>query len=382
MNFTEKLHASIRIALRGPAASRFLRTLGIDPKRYWLLMDLFHKLSSRDEMQGQLGRQDRALKVPAMWFFLLSGVATLFLVLFQAPALPVLGGFTAFTAFILVSVLLSETANSLVNPEEGMALAHQPINGATYTAAKLSHLLNVVIHYVLGLNLLPALASPLLKGGRWFSPLLHLFAAFATGLFIAMFCCSIFGWLIRIVPARRMKSVAQFVQAIPILFFSILRFSPSGTLRAVMAWSARVLAPLAVLPLWLLLLTVFAVMVAVTITGLRSLSGDYMIRVSSMVHGSSNISTRERRSLLGELVRRLFGGQVSRAGFDYMRRMMLRDWQLRRQMLQFLPMSFFVAIGIIGGIRVSPFSRSFSAVHLLPHFFGAFLFVLCMFLQY
>ena len=54
---------------RGPVFSKFLTTCGIDPKRYWLLMDLFAKLSERDEMQGQLGRQSAALRVSAGLIF-------------------------------------------------------------------------------------------------------------------------------------------------------------------------------------------------------------------------------------------------------------------------------------------------------------------------
>src|SRR5688572_7844107 len=111
--------------LRGPAFSRCLARLGIDPRRYWLLMDLFRKLSSRDEMQGQLGRRSGALRFSALFFLGLSGIAAVLLVRFQAPALPVLEVSTAVTAVFLLGVLLSEkTANSLVNPEEGMALAH------------------------------------------------------------------------------------------------------------------------------------------------------------------------------------------------------------------------------------------------------------------
>jgi hypothetical protein len=231
-------------------------------------------------------------------------------------------------------------------------------------------------------NLVPAIASPFLKDGHWFSPLLHLSAAFAAGLFIAMFCCSIFGWLIRLVPARRMKSVAQFVQGIPVLFFSMWRFSPSGTTKRVIAWSALRFEPLAVVPGWAWTATVSVILITVTVTGLRSLSGDYLIRVSSMVHGRSNVPTKIRRSLLGDLVRSLFGGQVSRAGFDYMRRMMLRDWQLRRQLLGLLPMTFFALIGIVGGSGVSPFSGGFALIHFLPHYFGFMLFTLCIVLQY
>src|SRR4030095_589720 len=217
------------------------------------LMDLFHKLSSRDEMQGQLGRQSRALKFSALFFFYLSGGATVLLLLFKAPALPVLEIFTVITAFFLVTILLSEPANSLVNPDEALALAHQPINGATYTGAKLSHLLNIVLHYVLGWNLLPALATPLLKDGRWFHPGLYLLAAFTLGLVLALFCCSIFGLVMRVVPARRMKSAAQFIQAIPGVLIAIVQFSPQGTTRRAYGVLIATITPLEKIPVWILI---------------------------------------------------------------------------------------------------------------------------------
>jgi hypothetical protein len=35
-------------------------------------------------------------------------------------------------SFILLSILTLEAGNSLINPSEGLFLAHQPINGVTY----------------------------------------------------------------------------------------------------------------------------------------------------------------------------------------------------------------------------------------------------------
>ena len=67
-----------------------------------------------------------------------------------------------------------ETGNSLVNPVEAAVLAHQPISGATYTAAKLTHLITVVLYLVAGLNVAPALAGLTLKGAPWFYPLAHM----------------------------------------------------------------------------------------------------------------------------------------------------------------------------------------------------------------
>src|SRR5262245_36393269 len=158
------LTSALERRLRGPVVSAALEKFDIDPKRYWLLMDLFRKLSNRDEMQSQLGRQFYALRFSTGVFLFLSGSGAVLAFIFQARAIALMGVMLALTAFSLVAVLLSESANSLVNPDEALALAHQPINGATYTAAKLSHLLSIGLHYVVGWNLLPAAVSPILDG--------------------------------------------------------------------------------------------------------------------------------------------------------------------------------------------------------------------------
>ena len=45
--------SAVAEALRGPRIARVLQFLGVDPKRYWLLMDLFDQLSERGEMLDQ-----------------------------------------------------------------------------------------------------------------------------------------------------------------------------------------------------------------------------------------------------------------------------------------------------------------------------------------
>ena len=82
-------------------------------------------------------------------------------------------------------------------------LAHQPIDGATSTAAKLSHLLRIVICVVAALDGVPALAAMFLKRAPRFYPFAHLAASFTVGLVAASVCCSIFGWLMPFVLAKR-----------------------------------------------------------------------------------------------------------------------------------------------------------------------------------
>ena len=139
------------------------------------------------------------------------------------------------------------------------------------------------------------------------------------------------------------------------------------------------------IPVWAVIAAAAGALGTAVVFGLRALSSDYLIRVSAMVHSNADITTKVRWSLLGEIVHRFFGGQAGRAGFEYMRRMMLRDWQFRRQLLTVFPLLFFAIIGLANDLfskNPSPFSAGFSSVHLLPHLFGIMLLSMCVFLQY
>ena len=157
--------------LRGPRVDRFLQSNGIDAKRYWLLVDLFALISERGEMMDQLGRNGVALRAASWLYFFMSGILAVLLLVARAGVTEYLAAFLGFTAFVLLTVLLSETGNSLVNPVEGLVLVHQPINGATYTAAKLTHLARIVFYLVPGINAVPAAAGLLLPGSTWFFPI-------------------------------------------------------------------------------------------------------------------------------------------------------------------------------------------------------------------
>jgi len=373
----ERLKAAAQRRLRGPVFSAGLRSLGVDPKRYWLLMDLFHKLGAREEIQGSSDRRKIELRVSAFISFVVSGVIAVAAAWFGAPAWGVIAVALSLTAFVLIPTMLSEAANSLVHPEEGLALAHYPINGATYTSAKLSRLLFIVTHLVLAWNLAPAALTPFMNGGRWWMPALYLAAAFALGILIGLFCCGIFGVLMRFVPPRRMKSAAQLVQALPFVIFMLAGLSGRETVMNIRNWLSEHARFAAAIPPWLFVAAALASAGAATIFGVRSLSADYLIRASSMVHGRADVRTRRRRPFLGLVVRAAFGGQASRAGFDYTRRMMARDWQFRRQLLELLPLAFPLAAAF-GAVEASPFSASFSSAHIMPHALGFIVYMICL----
>ena len=374
-----ELRESLERLLRGPRVSGFLKGFGIDPRRYWLLMDLFGALSDRGEILDQLGRGGVALETVSWMYFGLSALLSLAFGVAQPRLWVFFLTFQILSAFLVLSILLMEAANSLVNPVEALVLAHQPISGATYTSAKLSHLLRIILYLVPGLNAVPALAELTLKDSRWFHPILHMATALLVGLAAALLCCAVFGWLIRFVPVRRLKAAGQLVGAIP---FSC------------MAWLGQIRQALARLHLgrwvpaqhslrWALAGLCVAGAAAAVVLGLRTLSADYLIRVSGMVHSGSAARSKPRRSPVAALAARWFGGQPARGGCEFVARMMMRDWQFLRQ---FIPMLIPIAVGISAvlwkGWRTDPFSPAFSLMHLMPHFVGLLLFFVCNILMY
>lgn len=373
------IQEAIERLLRGPRVSGFLGSVGIDSKRYWLLMDLFGQLSERGEMLDQLGRNGVALQVATWIYAAFSALLSILLVAARPALATYFSTFLILTAFLLLSVLLSETGNSLVNPVEGLVLAHQPVDGATYTAAKLTHLARIILYLVPGINAVPALAGLMLKESGWSYPLIHLLAALAVGSVAGLLCCALYGWLMRLVPARRLKAAGQLAGAMP--FLAMMWWQPIRELLGrfnILHWLPKQPAAR-----WALGLAFAAAAAAIVTLGIRSLSADYLIRVSSIMHGGSVTRAGARRSWISEIVARLFGGQPGRAGFVFVSRMARRDFQFRRQ----------VALLLIGGLlglaplvargwRTDPLSGRFTTVHLLPHIFGFVLLFICSFLPY
>ncbi len=373
------IEATTRRLLRGPRASALLTSIGVDARPFWLLVDLFGQLSERGEMLDQLGRNGVALRVAAWVYAAFSALLSVLLVAGRPALATYFWAFLILTAFILFTVLLSETGNSLVNPVEGVVLAHQPINGATYTAAKLVHLARIVLYLVPAINAIPAMAGLLLKDSRWFYPLIHIVATCAVGSAAALICCALYGWLIRFVPGRRLKAAGQLAGTMP--FLGLMGWKPLVDLLARL--NLHRWLPAQPAARWTLAAALGAIAAAVVALGIRSLSADYLIRVSSMVHGGRVVGARARMSRISGCVARCFGGQSARAGFVFVSRLARRDFEFRRQVI---PMLIALLLGlaplIAGGWKISPFSGRFTTAHLLPHIFGFALFFICTFLPY
>jgi hypothetical protein len=318
-----------------------------------------------------------AYKSAAWMYFIFAGIGGVLFAMAQPEVETYFRVFLAVTAFLLFSVLVSETSNSLVNATEGLVLAHQPIDGATYTAAKLTHLLRVVCYLVLGLNTVPALAGLFLRQSGWTYPIRHVAAAFGVGFAAAFVCCAIFGWLIRFVPAPRLKSAGQVAEMMPFLAvvfqqeireslhrLPVGRWLPPGPIRT----GATAVA--------------LGTVCAGIVLGIRCLSGDFLVRVSSIVHGRSAAGAHVRQSRFGPVIARFFGGQAGRAGFEYVARMMPRDWQFRRQLLPLIPAVIAPVVLVAHNLRTSIFAGQFTPMHFIPHVFGIVFLWTCSLLAY
>lgn len=336
-----------RRLFRGRAAARLLVWCGIDPHRYWLLFDLFATLGRRQEV-ALLGADYSLRSASLVWFFF-SSLGSVVGVLTGASPAGYLLFFVALSAFMVGVHLVSEVAENLVNPVVELKLAHQPVNAATWSAAKLTHLLKVVVYVVGGMNGVPAAAGVFLTHAGWLPalayPAVHLLTALAVGLVVALLCCSLFGWLVRFVPVRRLKAAAALAQMLPLAAVWGFQLAGGRALRQeIETWatSAEIPAALqtavATMPGGLLgLLAAAAVVGAGTAVGfgLRALSGAHLLRVAGLMRSGVRVRVRTRRRVrrragAGPWVARLAGGPAARAGFEYVRALFFRDWQFLR----------------------------------------------------
>lgn len=364
--------------MRCSAAARTLARFGINAKKFWLLVDLFEQIAERREFITQFGRDEFSMKAAAGMLVVYSVLLAVLAVAMQMPASFLLISAAFMTGFVVLLYSLGEAGNSLVSPGEALILAHQPIDGATYTAAKLSHLLKLLVYLVLAANLLPALAGLGLKSATWGYPFRHLSLAFALGLLVQLFVCALYGWLVRVVPPERLKSISNVTDILLIL--ALVGFAPARqAVQRFLEAHSIALDPSAKL---VLLATLALASVAFVIFGIRALRGDFLIKVASITHGRLAVRRAKGTSWLGVAATRLFGGPPGRAGFEYTQRVMRRDWMFLKQLAMVAYLLAMMGAFLVRDVSKSPFAAEFSGVHAFPHVLGACAFIVCMMMPY
>ena len=368
------------------AFTSLLSRCGIEPCQYWLLVGLFDTLSQRQEL-ARIGSHDHGARIWIALMCFFATAASLGGVAFGISPDILCWSLAGLTAFQLSLVLLPEVAENLVNPVEGLVLAHQPVSGSTWLGAKLTHLVKFVAFVVAAINVLPAVIGCFLDHQSTFLALVypakHLLVAFGLGLLVALLCCSLFGWLALFIPARRLKRAAVVAQVIPMLLVLPMQFhdrleAAYEDHEELFAWSGRWATAIdeTVPGGWATVLGIAAAalgLVAITI-GLRSLSRDHLIRASALVQsGTRRRRAKKNESVIGQWSARIAGGQAGRAGFEYLGTMMLRDWQFKVNIAGIVPLLvMLVVLPTLEGQSVmsSPFGTGFALSHLLPHALG------------
>lgn len=380
--------------IRSAAFTRLLERRGIHPRQYRVLVDLYETLGARQELVGLAGHGE-VQAFTAIWFVLASLMGVVLVAIGMAPETYLLV-FVALTVLQLSVVLVPEVTESLVNPVDGLVLAHQPVTGATRWAAKLTRLVRIVVYVVTGINAVPALVGGLLPLTGVYShlayPPVHFAVALAAGLVAGLICCSLFGWLVRFVPVRRLKAAAATLQAVPMTLIFGFRYI-DDLIAELEAWAASIelpaawIAAAAAIPGGFRAMAVAAAVAVATLAvvfGLRALSRDQLIRASSvMQRGIGTRRPQRGRLRIAGWVARIAGGQPARAGYEYLRALLFRDWQFRRTMAMHAPGLLVMLIALlVVGRDPSPFDPGFAPAHFLPHLLGMAVLIVCLSLAY
>jgi hypothetical protein len=378
---TARSHKVINKLLTHPLLARLLRSIGVDPIQYALLVDLFRKLSDRQEFEAGNGRT--SLRVAVGLFATISAFVNLVVAFGPKPAIRdyVLGNF-AFATFLLFMVLTIESINVFLNPVEASVLAHQPIRDRAYFAAKFTYLGMVVANVVFPISIVPALAGLNLRGASWLHPLTYLVAVYLLGVFIAVIGCGLLGFLFRVFPAAKVKNAVLWVQ---IFLFGIL--GPGARVLAVfrgvntrstalpLNWFVFFAAPsesgLRALISWPALFSAMGCAVFM-LFGIRSISKGYLTRVHTLLRSSPS-RRKVRGAWFGGVIQLITGRPTGRAAFAFVFGMVRTDWQFRRTV--YPPLFQFTFLPLLGllrtGFGISPFEPGRPTMaHVLPHLSG------------
>ncbi len=354
-------------------ADRLLNRSGIDPRQFRVLVSLFDELLERRDFFGQSGMGMGGLRVITLLYGGLFGILGVVLLIGEPPPRLVYGIFGGATVFVLLVVLLLEAGNSLMNPAEALLLAAQPVRGATWTGAKLAHIARIVFYLVPAMNVAPVFGVPLALGGSWLNSVAFLAAMLAAGFAVSLFCCSIYGWLLWLLPAGQARRVSHWVEFSPLfLFFAgqsfrtpLRRFYEGADLSA---GTLKVLAS-----------TTVVALIVMTVLGLRALSTDYLVRAAAIAHGGRS-RPRAARAGVWVALAGAWAGPGGRAGYAFTSKCMRRQTHFVKQWLSMaLPIAPMLALALRNPLP-NPFSGVFSPAHFLPHLLGIMAIALAGFL--
>jgi ABC-2 type transport system permease protein len=122
---------------------------------------------------------------------------------------------TVFFSFLLFSVgssLLLEYQAIVLSPDDYRQLGYQPITSRTFFAARLTSVLLYVWLMALALGIFPWIAAGLARHGGLLTAFALCFATLLASTTAALFVIGVYGWLLKLMPASRLKHALTYLQ--------------------------------------------------------------------------------------------------------------------------------------------------------------------------
>lgn len=364
--FANKLFARLLASMRA-----LLTRLGVDYPQYRALLEASMRVDFRGSAQVVgMKRGTSPLAMGLIIYALYSLMLSFFI--FALPAELYARFILVFGMAILGMVMLVDFGVTLVVPSDIGIVGWRPISSRTYFAARLTNALFYIALFSLALHLIPSLFGVLGKDSSPGFPIIFLPCAVMASLFTAGVVAASYATLLRMFRQERFRDVVNYFQiALMILFVLASQLFPrleGGMLRGRIgrsavgtAWSWWDIAP----PRWFsapvemllhgpnartLILSAIAVLatVALFVALIRTLSLSYLERVGQAgIAASEPVAPRLRSSRSGVLLRYLLRNHEERAIFDFMRKLLARDRQVRLRLYPMLTYVIIVALPLL-----------------------------------
>jgi ABC-2 type transport system permease protein len=122
---------------------------------------------------------------------------------------------TLFFSFLLFSVgssLLLEYQAIVLSPDDYRQLGYQPITSRTFFAARLTSVLIYVWLMAFALGIFPCIAAAFNRHGGPIASIALFLAAVLASTTAALFVIGVYGWLLKLLPASRLKHALTYLQ--------------------------------------------------------------------------------------------------------------------------------------------------------------------------
>ncbi len=385
-----------------------LARLGVDVPQYSALLEASLRVDFRGSAQVMSLKQQTSPLGTALLIYALYSLMLGFLA-FVLPAELYARVILVFGMAILGMVMLIDFGVTLVLPGDIGIIGWRPVSSRTYFAARLSNALFYIALFSLALHLIPSLFGMFSKGSSLAFPLVFLSSALLSSLFTAGVVAASYAALLRLFHQERFRDVVNYFQIALMISFVIGsqlfprlegsmvqgRLGESAGGNTWSWWDAIpprwFAAPMEVLldgPSGRTLLLAAAAAVstgALFVALIRALSLSYVERIGqAALSAAERPERRSHPSRLGLLLLSFFRSAEERALFDFMRKLLARDRQVR---LRLYPMLTYVLLPAVPVLleheRGSPFGGDSVLSVFLPLFVMAMLpAVLLSFLPY